>query len=131
MLQGWRHNVATILLYHDCTCISDLLEQPCNKSDIIRQQGCYKLLTACFKLVDNYRNKQCEHNLLTACWQTCYKMWNVCVYGVTVVWSVLHAPTFYCSTTAISNRWLYRRMCAVLHFTVHRILYGNFIHGMN
>jgi hypothetical protein len=21
-------------------------------------------------------DKQCEHNLLTACWQTCYKMWD-------------------------------------------------------
>jgi hypothetical protein len=26
-------------------------------------------------------DKQCEHNLLTACWQTCYKMWDfyVCI----------------------------------------------------
>jgi hypothetical protein len=32
--------------------VSDLLEQPCNKSDKY-QQGCYKLLTACYKLVDN------------------------------------------------------------------------------
>ena len=31
--------------------ISELLEQPCNKYDNI--QGCYKLLTACSKLVDN------------------------------------------------------------------------------
>jgi hypothetical protein len=48
--------------------VSDLFEQPCmNKSDNIMQQGCYKLLTACSKLVDNL-GKQCEHNLLTACW---------------------------------------------------------------
>jgi hypothetical protein len=32
--------------------VSDLLEQPCNKPDNIKQ-GCYKLLTACSKLVDN------------------------------------------------------------------------------
>ena len=31
--------------------VSDLLEQPCNKSDNYCQQGCYKL--ACSKLVDN------------------------------------------------------------------------------
>ena len=24
-------------------------------------------------------DKQCEHNLLTACWQSCYKMWDFCV----------------------------------------------------
>ena len=33
--------------------VSDLLEQPCNKSDNINQVRCYKLLTVCFKLVDN------------------------------------------------------------------------------
>ena len=32
--------------------VSDLLEQPCNKSDNINQ-GCYKLLTAFSKVVDN------------------------------------------------------------------------------
>jgi hypothetical protein len=35
--------------------VLDLLEQPCNKSDNIYQQGCYKftLLTVCSKLVEN------------------------------------------------------------------------------
>jgi hypothetical protein len=32
--------------------VSDLLEQPCNKSDNINQ-GCYKLVTAFSKVVDN------------------------------------------------------------------------------
>jgi hypothetical protein len=32
--------------------VSDLLDQPCNKSDNIKQ-GCYKLLTVYSKLVDN------------------------------------------------------------------------------
>jgi hypothetical protein len=40
MLQGWRHKVETTLLHHDC--ISDLLEQPCNKSDNIN-----KVVTSC------------------------------------------------------------------------------------
>ena len=46
MTQGCNDIVISWLL-------SDLLEQPCNKSDIKHQQGCYKLLTACSKLVDN------------------------------------------------------------------------------
>jgi hypothetical protein len=32
--------------------VSDLLEQPCNKSDNINKV-CYKLLAVCSKLVDN------------------------------------------------------------------------------
>jgi hypothetical protein len=34
--------------------VSGLLEQPCNKSDNIKNnnKGCYKLLTSCSKLVD-------------------------------------------------------------------------------
>jgi hypothetical protein len=45
--------------------VSDLLEQPCNKSD---NQLLPNLLTTW--------DKQCEHNLLTACLQACYKMWD-------------------------------------------------------
>ena len=48
---------------------SDLLEQPCNKSDIAIKLACYKLLTACSKLVTTTGNKQCEHNLSTTCEQ--------------------------------------------------------------
>ena len=45
--------------------VSDLLEQPCNKSDNIN-----KVVTSCSQLVPNLLttwDKQCEHNLLTAC----------------------------------------------------------------
>jgi hypothetical protein len=50
--------------------VSDLLEQPCNKSDnAIKFVN--KLLTAYSKLVTTTGNKQCEHNLSTACEQIC------------------------------------------------------------
>ena len=51
--------------------VSDLLEQPCNKSD-----NATKLVTSCFNnlekqfvpiLLQETMNKQCEHNLLTTC----------------------------------------------------------------
>ena len=52
--------------------VSDLLEQPCNKSDVI------KLDTSCEQLVPNLlqqtRNKQYKHNLLTTYEQTCYNL---------------------------------------------------------
>jgi hypothetical protein len=79
--------------------VSDLLEQPCNKSDNIN-----KVATNCQQLVpylSSTWDKQCEHNLLTACWQTCYKMWDFyvsnmktenesVVYILVVSW-ILHA----------------------------------------
>ena len=52
--------------------VSDLLEQPCNKSDNIN-----KVATSCYQLLPNLLttwDKKWEHNLLTACRQTCYKM---------------------------------------------------------
>jgi hypothetical protein len=52
--------------------VSDLLEQPCYKSDNID-----KLVTSCLQLVPNLLTtwaKQCEQNLLTVCWQTCNNM---------------------------------------------------------
>ena len=52
--------------------VTDLLEQPCNKSDNFN-----KVATSCQQLVPNLLtscNKPCEHNLLTACLQTCYKL---------------------------------------------------------
>jgi hypothetical protein len=55
MLQGWRPKIVTILLYHDCTRLVEIRN----------------LLTTW--------DKQCEHKLLTACWQTCYKMWDFCI----------------------------------------------------
>jgi hypothetical protein len=54
--------------------VSDLLEQPCNKSDNINK---VKVVTSWQQLVLNLLttwDKQCENNLLTAYWQTCYKM---------------------------------------------------------
>jgi hypothetical protein len=45
--------------------VSDLLEQLCDL------EACYKLLTACSRLVTTTENKQCEDNLLTACEQIC------------------------------------------------------------
>ena len=56
--------------------VSDLLEQPCNKSDNV-----IKLVISCCQFVPNLlqqtRNKQCENNLLTTCEQTCN---NLCVF---------------------------------------------------
>ena len=53
--------------------VSDLLEKPCHKSD-----NAIKLVTSCQQLVPNLLqqtgNKQCEHNLLTTCEQTCYNL---------------------------------------------------------
>jgi hypothetical protein len=60
LLQPCVVNLVTFLFI---MTVSDLLEQPC--------QACYKLLTACSKLVTATRNKQCEHNLSTACEQIC------------------------------------------------------------
>jgi hypothetical protein len=67
-------NLVTFLLYHDCIrLVRTTLKQVwwCH-------QACYKLLTACSKLVTTTRNKQCEHNLstllkrfVTICLQTC------------------------------------------------------------
>ena len=55
----------------------DLSEQPCNKSDNFD-----KVVTSCQQVVPHLLttcDKQCEYILLTACWQTCYKMWDFCV----------------------------------------------------
>jgi hypothetical protein len=50
--------------------VTNLLAQSCNKAD-----NAIKLVTSCKQLVSNLLqqtgNKQCEHNLLTACEQTC------------------------------------------------------------
>jgi hypothetical protein len=65
--------------------VSDLSEQPCNKSDNIN-----KVVTSCSQLVPNLLttgDKQYEYNLLTACWQTCYKMldFSVCTLNSRVI----------------------------------------------
>ena len=66
--------------------VSDLLEQPCNKSDIF-----VKLVTSCQQVWNNLLTtwyKQCEHMLLTACLQTCYKLWDfyVCTTELYYIW---------------------------------------------
>jgi hypothetical protein len=68
------NNVVVCRLYR--TCWNNLA------TSLIISKGCYKLLTTCSLLVTTTWDKQCEHNLLTACWQTCYKMWDfyVCTY---------------------------------------------------
>jgi hypothetical protein len=49
LLQPCIVNLVTFLLYHDCVrLVSDLLEQPCNKSD-----NAIKLVTNCQQLVPN------------------------------------------------------------------------------
>jgi hypothetical protein len=52
--------------------VTDLSEQPCNRSDNFD-----KVVTSCQQVIPNLLttcDKQCEYILLTACWQTCYKM---------------------------------------------------------
>jgi hypothetical protein len=55
--------------------VSNLLAQSCNKAD-----KAIKPVTSCQQLVSNLLqqtgNKQCEHNLLTACEQTCEQTCN-------------------------------------------------------
>ena len=42
LLQRCVVNLVTFLLYHDCITVSDLLQQPCNKSD-----NSIELVTSC------------------------------------------------------------------------------------
>jgi hypothetical protein len=51
--------------------VSDLLEQPYNKSDNAIKLATIKQFTACFKILTTTGNKQCEHNLSTVCEQIC------------------------------------------------------------
>ena len=62
------------------TCQNDLV------TGLICHQSCYKLLTACSKLDTTNGNKQCEHNLSTACEQIRIK--NVCVFTCVWKWCV-------------------------------------------
>jgi hypothetical protein len=57
--------------------VSDLLEQPYNKSDNAIKLATIKQFTACFKILTTTGNKQCEHNLSTVCEQSCN---NLCVF---------------------------------------------------
>ena len=59
------YNIVSSNLKHSCcmTSASELFGQ----SDNTCKQACDKLLTAFFKFVTTARNKQGEHNFLTAC----------------------------------------------------------------
>ena len=73
--------------------VTNLLAQSCNKAD-----NAIKLVTSCGQLVPNLLqqtgNKQCEHNLLTACEQTCNNLFAgllqavrsyACIYRIIVI----------------------------------------------
>jgi hypothetical protein len=63
--------------------VSDLFEQPCNKSNNAIKPVRYKLSKACFERFTTTGNKQCEHNLSTACQQICNTLPtcnNLCVF---------------------------------------------------
>jgi hypothetical protein len=61
LLQGWRHKVVTILLYHDCIeFVGTILQQVCQY-----QQG-WRFLQVVNSLFHTW-DKQWEHMLLTAC----------------------------------------------------------------
>jgi hypothetical protein len=69
-IQSWYNNIVNLVTFFLCQdCISDLLQQPCNKPDNAIKLACSKLLTACSKLVTTTGNKECEHNLSTTCEQ--------------------------------------------------------------
>ena len=79
--------------------VSDLLEQPCNKSDNIN-----KVVTSCSQFVPNLLttwDKQCEDNLLTTCWQTCYTRKNAQV--VTILQTSCHKYVHKLSTSCVST----------------------------
>ena len=58
--------------------VSDLLKQPCNKSDNAIKLVTIKLMLTAYSKLVTTGNKQCEDNLLTACLQTCN---NLCVFA--------------------------------------------------
>jgi hypothetical protein len=66
--EGWQHKVVTISWPY-WTCWNNLATSLIVSTRLL-QVVSYLLTTW---------DKQCEHNLLTACWQTCYKMWDFCL----------------------------------------------------
>jgi hypothetical protein len=70
------HKVLTILLYHNCIGLVQLLEQRCNNDNI------NKVVTSCNSLFQTCWQRQLvqvQLVLFTTCWQTCCKMWEFCV----------------------------------------------------
>ena len=55
----------------NCRNFNKSVVNTCFKLSTCFEQHVHKLLTACFKLVPAIWNKQCEHNLSTACEQNC------------------------------------------------------------
>jgi hypothetical protein len=76
--------------------VTNLLAQSCNKSDLLKQTG----------------NKQCEHNLLTACEQTCNKLFADLLQFVRFYvcnWGALVSPlacdqNFWCEPTRTNTQ---------------------------
>ena len=63
-------------------------------------------------------DKQCEDNLLTACWQTCYKMWNFCVC---MSHTSTHTILYYCATYYITAViFSYHQANGTEHCSVHK-----------
>jgi hypothetical protein len=89
--------------------VSDLLEQLYYKSSEVYQcrQACYKLLTACSKLVTTTGNKQCEQNLLTACEQTCNNLFaDLSQYVRFYVCSLIRELSIFC-TDGVSSETVF------------------------
>jgi hypothetical protein len=77
MLQGWRHscnNIVISWLYR--TCWNNLA------TSLIISTRLLQVVNSLLNLLTSW-DKQCEHNLLTACWQTCCKMWDF--YACTLI----------------------------------------------
>jgi hypothetical protein len=101
MLQGWRHKVVTILLYHNCIgLVGATLQQVWQY-----QQGCYKLLTACSKLVDNL-GQAVRTQLVDGLWLVTRCEIFACVASIWWSKNVTRLMTQGCNNIVIS--WLYR-----------------------
>ena len=85
----------TFLLYHDCI---RLVRRTCNRSD-----NAVKLP---LNLLQQIRHKQCKHNLLTTCEQTCY---NLCIFMCVLRGCSNKAVTImiyqYCYNFVLSTLW--------------------------
>jgi hypothetical protein len=88
MLQGWRHNAVTILLYHDCIeLVGTTLQQVW-----YYQQGCYKVVLT--SLIQSWYNK----NVTRLTTQVCNNIFISCLYRTS--WNNL------ATSTTISTRLL-------------------------
>jgi hypothetical protein len=88
-IQQYCYNLGSSTLWHSCyiMTVSDLLEQPCNKSD-----NAIKLVASCYRLVPNLLQqlgtssanttcRQLVNRFVTTCFQTCNNLCvNLCVF---------------------------------------------------